>query len=158
MNRVLAGDMSRFAIETAIKKSYDSESQMALGSFVVHVAGKSYGVPAADATLLAVPFGSIRRRISMRGQHCAPFSKFSNAEALVKAILSAVYRETRPNEMALGLSVSEIVKILDDNFIDWGPDGDEAFDWRRSCTVLGAPGGESPSGRLDTQGHDELPA
>jgi len=63
MKRLLVGDESRFAIETAITESYDSESLMALGSFVVHVAGKSYGMPDADATLLAVPFGSIRRRI-----------------------------------------------------------------------------------------------
>lgn len=30
--------------------------------------------------------------------------------------------------MALGLRHSEIATILDDNFIDWAPDGDEAFD------------------------------
>jgi Immunity protein 42 len=128
MTRLLVGDVSRFVIETAIKESYDSESQMALGSFVVHVAGKSYGVSAADATLLAVPFCSIRRRIAMRGQHCAPFSKFRDATALVEALVSAVYRETRPHEMAFELSMIEIAKILDDNFIDWGPDGDESFD------------------------------
>jgi Immunity protein 42 len=128
MKRLLVGDVSRFAIETAIKESYDSESLMALGSFVVHVAGKSYGMPDADATLLAVPFDSIRRRISKRGRHRAPFSKFSDATALAEALVTAVYTETRPTEMALGLSISEIVKILDDNFIDWGPGGDEAFD------------------------------
>src|SRR5262245_30497200 len=101
---------------------------MALGTFVVHVTGKCYGVSATDATLLAVPFGSMKRRIAMRGQHRAQFSKFSDAKALVEALISAVYTGSRPNDMTLGLSPSEVAKSLDDNFIEWGPDGDEAFD------------------------------
>lgn len=125
---MLAGDVSRFAIETAVKEAYASESLMALGSFVVHVAGKSYGVPASDATLLAAPFDSIRARIARRGQHCAPFAKFGDATALAESLVSAVYEETRSNSIVLGLTDSEIAKLLDDNFIDWAPDGDEAFD------------------------------
>lgn len=125
---MLAGDVSRFAIETAIKEAYDAPSLKALGSFVVHVAGKSYGAQTSDATLLAVPFDSIRRRIARRGQHCAPFSQFSDTSALAKALVLAVYGDARPDSTPPGLRGSEIAKILDDNFIDWAPDGDEAFD------------------------------
>lgn len=120
--------MSRFAIEAAIKEAYDSPSLMALGKFVIHVGDKSYGVTSSDATLLAVPFGAVRRRIAMRGRHCASFAEYGDAATLAHTLVVAVYWETGQSDMALGLRYSEIAKVLDDNFIDWGPDGDEAFD------------------------------
>jgi Immunity protein 42 len=65
----IIGDPKTFAIEWSISESFASRSQMALGYFIVHVSGTSFGVRSESATLLASSFNEVKRRLLERGLH-----------------------------------------------------------------------------------------
>jgi hypothetical protein len=56
---MLIGDPRSFAVESEISRAYLRLSSRALGYFVIHINGKSYGVKTADATMLAGSFDEV---------------------------------------------------------------------------------------------------
>lgn len=122
------GNPSVLAIESSITQPYAQLGQRALGYFVIHVQGRSYGVRSPDATLLACSFDAVRRRIAHRGNHNAPFSSEPNAIKIVDAVRAVLYDEDRQRETFFDLSASEFRAALSSNEIVWAPDGDAAFD------------------------------
>jgi len=72
---MIAGNPSRFAVESGITEAYERLSFLALGFFNVHIEGRRYGVHATDATLLACSFDEIEERIAERGIHTAPLQR-----------------------------------------------------------------------------------
>ncbi|MDG4558489.1 MAG: Imm42 family immunity protein [Candidatus Contendobacter sp.] len=125
---MLVGNPSTFAIESSITQPYERPSQRALGFFVLHVGGKSYGVRSPEATLLACSFDAVRRRIARRGKHCVVFGSEPNAAKIVDAVQAAMYDEDRQGESFFGMSADELREALSSNEIVWAPDGDAAFD------------------------------
>lgn len=107
--------------------AYGEPSQKALGFFLIHVAGKSYGVRAPDASLLACSFDEVVRRVGFRGKHTAPFSD-AEALAVARSFREAIYDVTAPTATSVGMSYLEFEEIVRSNHIVWAPDGDEAFD------------------------------
>jgi hypothetical protein len=58
---MIVGDPSVFAIESEITRAYERLSFRALGYFVIYVCGRSYGVRAPDATMLACSFDAVEK-------------------------------------------------------------------------------------------------
>lgn len=125
---MLVGNPSTLAIESSITQPYERPSQRALGFFVLHVGGKSYGIRSPEATLLACSFDAVRRRIARRGRHCVAFGSDPNAAKIVDAVHAAMYDEDRQGESFFGMSADELRGALSSNEIVWAPDGDAAFD------------------------------
>jgi hypothetical protein len=125
---MLVGDQFTLAIESSITQPYERPSQRALGFFILHVGGKSYGVRSPDATLLACSFDAVRHRIARRGKHCVAFGSEPNAAKIIDAVHAAMYDEDRQGESFFGMSADELREALASNEILWAPDGDAAFD------------------------------
>lgn len=125
---MIVGNQSTFAIESCITQPYEKLSQRALGFFIIHVAGKSYGVQSPEATLLACSFDTVGRRIAQRGKHCVEIGSTPNAAKIVDAVHTALYDESRQGESFFGMSADELRDALASNEIVWAPDGDAAFD------------------------------
>ncbi len=123
------GDPSVFAIESGITKAYERLTFRALGFFVIHVAGRRYGVYAPAATMLACSFDEVGRRVGRRGKHIVPFPADSDAGEIADAFRSAVYGE-EPDARYLGIPTDEFRRLFypESSSLMWAPDGDEAFD------------------------------
>ena len=128
MNSIFVGNSSVLAIETGITQAYAQLGQRALGFFVVHVAGKSYGIRSPEATLLACSFDAVRRRIARRGKHVVQFGSEPDAAKVVDAVRAVMFEDDRQSESFFGKSAAELREYLAVNEIVWAPDGDAAFD------------------------------
>lgn len=125
---MLVGNPSTFAIESDITVPYEQPGQLALGSFIIHVGGKEYGVRSRTATLLACSLDAVKRRIAHRGRHVAAFGSESASARIVDAVCGAGYDLGRQTEKFFGLSAAEFTTKLHSCEIVWAPDGDAAFD------------------------------
>ena len=125
---MVVGDPSVLAIESCIAQPYKGLGQRALGFFLIHVGGRTYGVRSPDATLLACSLDAVRRRLSRRGEHCVLFGSEPEAGEVVEAVLAAMYDENCERRSFFGLSASVLHDFLISNDIVWAPDGDAAFD------------------------------
>jgi hypothetical protein len=121
------GDTSLFAIESEITRAFERPSWRGLGFFVIHVAGKSYGIKSPGQSMLACSFDQVGTRITGRGTHQAPFAEAAAID-IANAYTSAVYLDNDGNETYFGLSEAEFTKTLYSKSLVWAPDGDEAFD------------------------------
>ena len=126
---MIVGNPNIFAIESHIETAYANPGFRALGFFVIHVNGKSYGVRNVGATMLACSYDSVQKRIVEEGTHIAPFESVGAAE-LSSSIIHALYAEADHNRNYWGLSSDEFSNVLHSSQIIWAPDGDEAFDDR----------------------------
>jgi Immunity protein 42 len=123
---MIVGNPSTFAIESQIEKAFERVGSRALGFFNILIADYRYGVHGPDATLLAVSFDEVQRRISRRGRHITPFTEADPgviADAFRAAIYGKEYGSPFP-QMAL----EDFADIVHSSRIEWAPDGDEAFD------------------------------
>jgi len=124
---LIVGSTSLFGIESGISEAYERLSSRALGYFVIHVGGLSYGRRAADSSMLACSFDEVEKRIAMRGAHRASFAAEPEAGRIADAFRDAVYG-AQARETYLGIPRERFVEMLHMNRIMWAPDGDEAFD------------------------------
>jgi hypothetical protein len=124
---MIVGDRKSFAIESSITQTFPSLGQRALGYFVVHIRGKSYGVQKQDASMLGCSFEGVNDRLRRRGTHRIPFLSTIDAPSIAEAFLDAIYRETERIDY-FGLPNTEFSDILHKSSVAWAPDGDEAFD------------------------------
>ena len=60
---MIVGDRSTVAIESRIKSFHKRLSVRGIGSFLIHLANRPYGVQAEDATALACSFDAIEKRL-----------------------------------------------------------------------------------------------
>ena len=119
---MIIGDPSIFAIESQITKAYARSSFRGLGFFVIHIAGHIYGVREPDATMLAVSFDEVGRRLARRGEHSAPFALTPDPGNLADMYRNAVW------SLDAGEELKSFADAISLGRIDWAPDGDEAFD------------------------------
>lgn len=124
---MLVGDPSFFAIESRIALAYERLSFRALGFFVIHVGGKSYGKHSLDSTMLACSYDEVERRISMRGNHTAAFASEQGAEMIADAFRNALFAEHQQDSY-FGISRADFSDLIWSKRLVWAPDGDEAFD------------------------------
>jgi hypothetical protein len=122
---MLVGDRSTFAIESQISHAYAGINFRALGFFVIHLAGRGYGVKTPDATMLGCSFEEVGRRLSWRGKHHEGIVSGLSAGDIADAFTAAIYGS---DDTVLGLSDAEVSKDLHSNQLQWAPDGDQAFD------------------------------
>jgi hypothetical protein len=125
---MIVGDPKVFAIESDITQVYPNLSQIALGYFIIHMAGKAYGVRAPDASMLAVSYDAVERRLKHRGQHCAAFSLGFDALTIALCYRTAYYEIGPEQQDFCGETGDAFIETLSSNGIVWAPDGDEAFD------------------------------
>ena len=125
---MIVGDKSRFAIESEITKAYVHPGVRALGLFLIHAAGRCYGVRAPDATLLACSFDAIANRITRRGNHTAPFAAEPDAAKIADAFRDVVYAPDQEGKVFFGIPQPEFYGHFDSGRLVWATDGDEAFD------------------------------
>lgn len=125
---MIIGNPSVFAIESGITQAYQRLSQRALGYFVIHIGGNSYGIHTPEATMLACSFDGVMERISNRGNHSASILAKQNAIEIVDAISAALYDSKRQDEIFFGMPCAEFLDFVYENKLIWAPDGDEAFD------------------------------
>ncbi|NLR98004.1 hypothetical protein HGP17_14385 [Rhizobium sp. P38BS-XIX] len=69
---MIVGDYRVFAVESTVADVIESPSQLALGSFVIHVGGRSFGLSQPDATMLGCSFYEVQNRLQRRGTHLLP--------------------------------------------------------------------------------------
>ncbi|CAN5547304.1 hypothetical protein BH10PSE14_BH10PSE14_24680 [soil metagenome] len=124
---MIVGDPGSFAIESAITEAFPSLGQRALGYFVIHVGGNSYGARAPDASMLACSFDEVRERLERRGAHQIDYLSHVSASLIVEAFLDAIYRDTGRTDY-FGLSQAAFGDDVYAAEVQWAPDGDEAFD------------------------------
>lgn len=125
---MIKGNPNEFAIESTIDDVFPQRSLMALGSFVIHVAGRVYGVRSPTATMLACSFDGIKRRVNRRGKHEAFFAK-ENADCIVKQYVSTYFGDNEGHEGCLSnLNVEEFRSAIEGGELVMAPDGDAAFD------------------------------
>lgn len=128
MTAVLVGDISVFAIESSITRTYERLAARALGFFVIYVGGRCYGVRSPEATLLACSLDAVQRRILRRGTHCVPFGSEVGAAKIVDAFHATTYDGNRQGEHFFGMSSDKFRDVVITSEIVWAPDGDAAFD------------------------------
>lgn len=126
---MIVGDPRTFAIESEVSRAYESLSCRGLGFFVIHLGGLTYGVRAADATMLACSFDEVEERLRERGAHCAFLSTEPDAGKISDAIRMGLYSPDEC-ETYLGVNRTEFMKVVYSSRVIWAPDGDEAFDDR----------------------------
>ena len=119
---MIVGDPAIFAIESQITKAFERLSFRGLGYFVIHIAGRQYGVREPEATMLAVSFDEVGGRLGRQGKHLSNFSLASNPGTLADMYRKAFYNVGADKEMK---SFADAILSAG---ISWAPDGDEAFD------------------------------
>jgi hypothetical protein len=124
---MIVGDPARFAIESEITFAYERPSFRALGCFLIHVGGRSFGVRAPDASMLACSFDAVGRRLARRGCHVSAFAG-ADALAFARCYRAAFLGRRCTAPEFEGLSADTILHDLRVGNIVWAPDGDEAFD------------------------------
>ncbi|MBY5900189.1 hypothetical protein HFO88_07555 [Rhizobium leguminosarum] len=124
---MIVGDRTAFAIESEITKAFPSISQRALGSFVLHIRGRTFGVQEPDASMLGHSFHEVNDRLRRRGTHCIPVLADIDAAQIADAYIDAIFRETTRTDY-FGLSREEFTEAIHTSAVTWAPDGDEAFD------------------------------
>ena len=120
---ILMGNPKVFAIESHISRAYPDAGRRALGFFVLHLNGTSYGVRAPDATLLACSFDAVVVRLHRRGSHVVDVP--SSAYKLATAFLRGRYPKSGEEVQA---GDEELAQAIVAHGCEWAPDGDEAFD------------------------------
>lgn len=126
---MIIGDPKVFAIESEISRAFERPSTMALGFFVIHIAGRRFGVRSPEATLLACSYGEVGDRIDRRGSHTAGFV-IEPAGRIADAVRDAIYAPDEEEMRLFGLSQAELSDRIHSSHLLWAPDGDEAFDDR----------------------------
>jgi len=79
-----------------------------------------------DATMLAVSFDEVGRRIVRRGHHNPSFAKTATAEEIAYSFRRAIYDESKDGELFFGMPVRQFADTVYSNHIEWI--GDEEFD------------------------------
>ena len=119
---MIVGDVNRLAIESEILWAVPRASQLAVGFFVVHVAGVGFGVREPDVSCLGCSVDQVELRLAMRGTHTNERLSDVPADQLASAYLSIFYGDEDDN----------VTRLTDRDFLDanviWCPDGDAAFD------------------------------
>lgn len=125
---MIKGNPLDFAVESRVSKVFPQRSLMALGSFVIHVAGSAYGVSSPTATMLACSFDSVERRIDRRGKHEAFFAN-EKASDIVRQYVSAYFGGMDDaDSRALIFNVEKFCSAIEIGELVMAPDGDAAFD------------------------------
>ena len=101
-------------------------SQLALGFFVVHVAGRCYGIRKPDASMLGVSFDQVDKRIARRGSHNPPFPMNAAAADVAYSFRRAIFDESGERERFFGMSVPQFSEAISSNHVQWV--SDEEFD------------------------------
>jgi Immunity protein 42 len=123
---MIVGNPSIFAIESEITRACERRSQLGLGFFVVHVAGRSYGVRKPDASMLGVSFDQIDKRVARRGSHKAPFAMDAKPADIAYSYRRAFYGESEEGELFFGMPFRQFTEAISSNHLEWV--GDEEFD------------------------------
>jgi Immunity protein 42 len=125
---MIVGNPSIFAIESGITHAYKRLSFRALGYFLIHIAGSSYGVRSPDASLLACSFDKVKERIGNRGRHIASFATGVSASEVAEAFCASIYWWNQEHKSFFGIPYIDFKKLVYSHRLIWAPDGDEAFD------------------------------
>jgi hypothetical protein len=125
---MIKGDPAKFAIESSISKAYERRSFMALGYFILHIHGQTYGVKSPEATMLACSFDGVNERFQDRGKHTAAFAIEPAAEEIADAVRHAIYAPDQEERVFLGFPHSEFSDVIYSKKLIFAPDGDQAFD------------------------------
>jgi|SRR5208282_3646192 len=114
-----AGEISIFAIESEITRAFERPSWRGLGFFVIHVIGRRYGVKSPEATMLAVSFDEVERRLSARGNHIAPFAGAAAID-IANAYTKAFYLDHDENNTYFGMDEGRFQEIINSKRLVWG--------------------------------------
>ena len=124
---MIIGNPTKFAVEYKITEVNEILSQRALGYFIIHVCGKTYGIKAPNATLLGSAFYELQDIIARRGTHIASFISESDAAEIANGYLVGGYSWDSENEIFFDMRADEFYSFLCSKKIDSGC-FDEAFD------------------------------
>jgi hypothetical protein len=126
-SEVLIGDPLILAIESEIAFAYERRSFLALGFFVIHVLGQSYGRRSSDSSMLACSHDQVKKRFAERGTHDVAFGTEPAAGKIADSFLTAVYANEQQDDY-FGIPRAEFKNLVWSKGIVWAPDGDGAFD------------------------------
>ncbi|SEM35475.1 Imm42 family immunity protein [Xaviernesmea oryzae] len=123
---MLIGNKMTFAIQSEVSKFLESESQLAIGLFNIHIKANRYGVAKPDASLLGNSFKEVQLRIKRREKHT-----IKNEISAIDLVSIIQYETYGLGKIDLKFGENfrkQIMRDVDDNLLIWAPDGDEAFD------------------------------
>jgi hypothetical protein len=126
--KMIVGNPATFAIESRVSRTYAERGLRALGFFVIHISGQSFGVRETEATLLGCSFDRVEEMIARRGSHSAAFALQSAGE-IADAFRRAIYApDAEQKDEEFGCQSADFAESFYSNHLIWAPDGDEAFD------------------------------
>lgn len=128
MNRILVGSCEYFAIESYADEFIASESQMAVGYFVIYADGKRYGVHNSRACVLGNSYDEVISRIKREGTHKFISSSQTDAIDLAIHVVNFIYDRGFQESAIQSEWKHELDEALYTNSLVWAPDGDAAFD------------------------------
>ncbi|MEZ0297766.1 MAG: Imm42 family immunity protein [Candidatus Methylacidiphilales bacterium] len=111
---MIAGDPSRFAIESSISVVWERRG-MELGYFLFHVCGNSYGIKAIDASALGNAYDSVKECIEERGTHTSPFVNGTPAGELARVSILCLYAPDQEENSFFGHSYDDCEAIYRNN-------------------------------------------
>jgi hypothetical protein len=128
VTRILVGDVNIIAVESYVDQFLPAKGQLGVGYFIIHVAGRVFGVKDRRASVLGNSYYEVCERIGRRGKHDLSFSGQVDAKELSLSVLNILYdRGFKKFPLSTELE-TEMERVLYTSNIIWAPDGDEAFD------------------------------
>jgi hypothetical protein len=122
------GNTASLAICSSVSHVFDSINHKALGSFQIAVAGRFFGLPDAEASMLGCSVDEVSRRIANKGRHTAFYSSTATASAIAKTIAAAIYGDDNAQDIFFGMARRNFLDSVYESYLIWAPDGDQAFD------------------------------
>lgn len=119
---MIVGDPTIFAIESSITEAYEEPNRQALGYFLLHVAGRSFGVRDPQAMFLTFPVQRLRSMVRHRGKHRTAIDPTVPLAEMFEAVMSIWLAEDRETKSHFGMTADELSDELFSKGVVWVPD------------------------------------
>ena len=125
---MIAGNPSRFAIESEITGYVTKRFPGCVGYFVVHVAGETYCRKTEDATDLPGSFDAVEERLQRRGRRQVEYLESHSAHDIAEAYIAFVYAGEEHVPSTNSIDMEKFIFVFGRGDCVWMPDGTEAAD------------------------------
>jgi Immunity protein 42 len=125
---MIIGRPQSFEIEYRITAIGDAISRNALGCFILHINGASFGLHEPDATPLGPAYADIKKRIARRGLHTVPFAAHPNAGEIIDTIYEGMYYLEPMHDSFFGIPGEEFSDLVQESRCQWHRYCGSAFD------------------------------
>lgn len=133
---MIVGDPAVFAIESSIAEAYEEPNRQAIGTLVIHVAGRCFGVRDPQAVFLTFPLQWVRSTIRHRGKHRADIDPTIPLAAMFEAVMSIWLAKDREKRTHFGLTANELSDRLFSSGVLWVPNSGTNMSDHTHCLLF----------------------